>query len=71
MTGVQTCALPIFHFDPFFIQRTKDYLRKHLDHAYSFTDCTSFVLMQERAITEAVTTDEHFVEAGFVALLRG
>lgn len=40
------------------------------DKGYSHTDCTSFVIMRERAITEALTTDEHFAQEGFRALLR-
>jgi hypothetical protein len=34
------------------------------------TDCISFVVMQERGIVEALTTDHHFQQAGFRALLR-
>jgi len=64
----RSVAMP--HLDAAFLQRARGYLRKHLDHKYSFADCTSFVLMEERGISGAVTTDEHFVEAGFVALLR-
>ncbi len=52
------------------MNKTKSFLRQRLDHAYSFVDCASFVIMAERGILEAVTTDEHFVEAGFVPLLR-
>jgi predicted nucleic acid-binding protein len=47
----------------------KTYFRKHADHGYSFTDCTSFVLMRELKITAALTTDRHFKEAGFDLLL--
>lgn len=50
-------------------QLAKSFFRKHADHGYSFTDCTSFVLMRELGITDALTTDRHFVEAGFKALL--
>jgi predicted nucleic acid-binding protein len=39
--------------------------RKHLDQGFSFTDCTSFVVMRERRIRQAVTTDAHFRIAGF------
>ncbi len=47
----------------------KVFFRKHSDHGYSFTDCTSFVVMRELRLSEALTTDRHFVEAGFRALL--
>ena len=51
------------------MSRTKTFLRQHLDHAYSFVDCVSFVIMAQRGIQEAVTTDRHFAEAGFIPLL--
>ncbi len=39
------------------------------DKEWSLTDCTSFVIMQERKITDALTADHHFAQAGFTALL--
>lgn len=48
----------------------KIYFRKHADHGYSFTDCTSFVVMRELRLRDALTTDHHFAEAGFRGLLR-
>ena len=50
--------------------KTRTYFLKHADHGYSFTDCSSFLLMKELALREALTTDAHFAEAGFVPLLR-
>ncbi len=50
-------------------EATKAFFRKHADHEYSFTDCTSFVVMRELKLRQALTTDHHFVEAGFDALL--
>lgn len=50
-------------------QASKAYFRKHSDHGYSFTDCTSFVVMHELRLRAALTTDRHFVEAGFEVLL--
>jgi len=47
----------------------KRFFRKHSDHGYSFTDCTSFVVMQEFQLTDALTTDRHFRSAGFHVLL--
>jgi predicted nucleic acid-binding protein len=50
-------------------EAAKAYFRKHADHDCSFTDCTSFVVMQELRLRDALTTDRHFAEAGFRALL--
>lgn len=40
------------------------------DKAWSLVDCTSFVVMKQRRLTNALTTDEHFKQASFRALLR-
>lgn len=40
------------------------------DKEWSLTDCISFVVMRERGITDALTGDHHFEQAGFVALLK-
>lgn len=40
-------------------------LKKYKDHHFSFTDCTSFVLMKELKISKACTIDEHFKIMGF------
>jgi predicted nucleic acid-binding protein len=39
------------------------------DKEWGLTDCTSFVLMQRLGISQALTADQHFVQAGFRALL--
>ena len=46
-----------------------DLLRSQLDKSYSLCDAVSFLLMRERGIGEALTTDGHFVQAGFQRLL--
>ncbi|MBF0606503.1 MAG: PIN domain-containing protein [Candidatus Magnetobacterium sp. LHC-1] len=43
-----------------------DYFKKHSDKTYSFTDCTSFVLMNDRDIVHYFSFDEDFKRAGFV-----
>ncbi len=39
------------------------------DKAWGLTDCISFVVMQQQNITDAMTGDRHFVQAGFYALM--
>ena len=39
------------------------------DKEWSLTDCSSFVIMTERKITTAFTSDHHFEQAGFSKLL--
>lgn len=40
------------------------------DKEWGLVDCISFIVMQDRGITDALTTDTHFQQAGFRALLR-
>ena len=39
------------------------------DKDWGLTDCTSFVVMQERGLTDVLTADHHFSQAGFRRLL--
>jgi len=39
------------------------------DKGWSLTDCVSCVVMGERGIREALAADQHFIQAGFRALL--
>ncbi len=45
-------------------------LEKRMDKSYSLCDAVSFVIMQERGLAEALTTDRHFEQEGFVRLLK-
>lgn len=35
------------------------------DQSFSFTDCTSFILMKELGLEDVLTGDRHFAAAGF------
>ncbi len=64
----QACAIDWVNPERF--AEAAGFLQKHLGQGYSFTDCVSFVTMKSRGLREALTKDEHFNKAGFVALLR-
>lgn len=54
--------------EPLFAKAFQLY-RARPDKEWGLTDCVSFVVMMERGLTEALTTDDHFRQAGFRALL--
>lgn len=45
--------------------------KRYSDKDFSFTDCTSFAIMQQLNITEAFTNDHHFEQFGYQILLMG
>jgi predicted nucleic acid-binding protein len=40
------------------------------DKDWSLTDCISFAVMRQRRLTDALTADQHFEQAGFTVLLK-
>ena len=44
--------------------------QSRMDKEWTLTDCISFAVMKDLGITEALTGDHHFEQAGFRALLR-
>jgi hypothetical protein len=49
-------------------ERARGLFFRYRDKDFSFTDCTSFALMRELRLKEALTTDRHFRQAGFQML---
>ncbi|MGA2229597.1 MAG: PIN domain-containing protein [Tepidisphaeraceae bacterium] len=49
--------------------RGKQLYRSRADKSWSLTDCISFEIMRDRGITDALTADHHFQQAGFKAML--
>jgi len=63
-------AVEIVPPEPSLFDRAIDLFERRPDKGWSLTDCISFVVMTDRGLTEALTGDHHFEQAGFRALLR-
>jgi hypothetical protein len=58
--------LPVDHE---LFERAVAFYSARIDKDWGLTDCISFVVMQEQHLTDVLTTDHHFQQAGFHNLL--
>jgi uncharacterized protein len=66
-------ADPLFDvvaYDPAVYRAGFDLFAARADKAWSLTDCISFAVMTQRGLSEALTADHHFEQAGFRALFK-
>jgi predicted nucleic acid-binding protein len=71
LTAIQSSTwVEIVHIDTVLDGEAWSLWRSRPDKEWSLVDCASFVVMQRRGLTEALTTDHHFEQAGFVRLLK-
>jgi len=61
--------LHVVSVDTELLSKGLDLYSSRNDKTWGLTDCISFVVMHEEGLTVAVTADEHFVQAGFRALM--
>jgi predicted nucleic acid-binding protein len=50
--------------------RAFDLYRSRPDKEWGLIDCISFIVMEDRKLTDALTADDHFRQAGFRALIK-
>jgi uncharacterized protein len=62
--------IEILHIDSETDAQSWQLLASRQDKAWSLVDCSSFVIMQQNKITQALTNDHHFEQAGFIRLLK-
>ena len=54
--------------DPGRLEKARHLFFRYRDKSFSFTDCTSFVIMKEHRIRTALTSDRHFLQMGLEIL---
>ncbi len=59
----------VFPLNEPLMEKAQALYRARTDKEWGLTDCISFVLMKQEGVTEALTADVHFRQAGFTALL--
>jgi predicted nucleic acid-binding protein len=60
----------VVHLDERLFERAFEMYRTHKDKDWGMTDCLSFVVMREREVADALTSNGDFSQAGFKALMR-
>lgn len=60
----------IVPIDSHLFRRGVDLYRNRRDKQWGMTDCCSFIVMQDQQISDALTADRHFVQAGFNILFK-
>jgi uncharacterized protein len=69
--GVKSSELvKLVHIDKTLDDEAWRLLKDRPDKAWSLVDCSSFVVMKEQGITEALTNDHNFEQAGLIRLLK-
>jgi len=59
----------VISVDTSLLRRALDFYTNRGDKEWGLTDCISFLVMSDQGLKEAFTADEHFAQAGFLALL--
>jgi predicted nucleic acid-binding protein len=70
LATIRRAAITIVHVDEDLQERGVERFEQRLDKGWSLADSISFILMERQNCWEAATSDQHFEQAGFRALLR-
>ncbi|MBI3658952.1 type II toxin-antitoxin system VapC family toxin [Candidatus Acetothermia bacterium] len=65
---IQRGGIEIVQLDPPIQEEAWDIFERYSDKNFSYTDCTSFVVMRRAKIETAFTFDRHFQQYGFRTL---
>ncbi|MGB8643628.1 MAG: PIN domain-containing protein [Anaerolineae bacterium] len=65
----QTTNMHVVSVNTPLLQSALQLYESRADKNWGLTDCISFVVMEQQRLDSAVTADEHFIQAGYRALL--
>ncbi|HEY0606657.1 MAG TPA: hypothetical protein VGD58_27270 [Herpetosiphonaceae bacterium] len=65
----QAQNIHVVHVDTSLFKRALSLYEQRQDKTWGLTDCISFVIMNDHNLTEALTSDKHFAQAGFRVLM--
>jgi hypothetical protein len=60
----------VIRLNPDLFNEALSLYKKHQDKSWGLVDCISFVVMKRYEVTQALTFDRHFIQAGFQALMK-
>ncbi len=63
-----TSNIRVVPVDPLLFKRAVQFYEARSDQRWSLTDCISFIVMGDESLSEALTADKQFIQAGFRAL---
>jgi len=66
----QAAACEIIAASRELFDRALELYHQHADKEWTLTDCSSVLVMHERGLTDVLTADRHFEQAGFTVLLK-
>ena len=63
------CSTRVIPLSPDLMEEGLQLFEQRTDKTWTLTDCTSFVAMRREGLTDALTGDQHFAQAGYGPLL--
>jgi predicted nucleic acid-binding protein len=65
---IEAEEVEVYAYTPRTFEKALDLYKKYGDKEWGLVDCISFIVMRERGVTQALTFDRHFEQAGFTLI---
>ncbi|MFO5494373.1 MAG: type II toxin-antitoxin system VapC family toxin [Cuspidothrix sp.] len=67
---IESDDVEVIRLNPDLFDEALSLYKKHQDKSWGLVDCISFVVMKRYEVTQSLTFDRHFIQAGFQALMK-